>query len=135
MNLLLDTYVVIWFITEDDRLPSKIKFLIEDTQNACFVSIASLWEMGIKFSLGKLELKVGLKKIIELIEQSGLTILPISTTHIIANTKLDFHHRDPFDRLIIAQAKCEVLTVISKDKEFKTYDIDLIWDNKKSPKK
>ena len=127
MNLLLDTHAVIWFITEDDQLPINIKESIEDAANTCFVSIASLWEMGIKYSLGKLDLKADLKNIFELIDQSGLTILPITPTHILANTTLDFHHRDPFDRLIIAQAKSEALTLISKDGEFKDYDIKLLW--------
>jgi len=110
MNLLLDTHAVIWFITEDDQLPVEIKELIEDTTNTCLVSIASLWEMGIKYALGKLDVKADLKKIFELIVQSGLTILPITITHILTNTTLSFHHRDPFDRLIIAQAKSEGLT-------------------------
>ncbi|MEK6480577.1 type II toxin-antitoxin system VapC family toxin [Catalinimonas sp. 4WD22] len=127
MNLLVDTHAVIWFITEDDQLPINVKKLIEDATNTCFVSIASLWEMGIKYSLGKLDLKADLKRIFELIDQSGLTILPITPTHILTNSSLNFHHRDPFDRLIIAQAKSEGLTLISKDDEFKDYNINLIW--------
>ncbi len=127
MNLLLDTHTAIWFITEDKTLPTNVKALIEDATNTCFVSIASLWEMGIKYSLGKLDLKADLKRIFELIDQSGLTILPITANHILTNTTLDFHHRDPFDRLIIAQARSEGLTVMSKDGVFKDYNIDLIW--------
>jgi len=127
MNLLIDTHVVIWFITEDDQLPDNVRELIEDAGNTCFVSIASLWEMGIKYSLGKLDLKADLKKVFELIDQSGLTILPITTTHILTNSVLDFHHRDPFDRLIIAQAKSEGLTLVSKDREFEDYNINLTW--------
>ena len=129
MNLLLDTHTAIWFITEDKTLPANVKALIEDATNTCFVSVASLWEMGIKYSLGKLDLKTDLKRIFELIDQSGLTILPITTNHILINTTLEFHHRDPFDRLIIAQAKSEGLTVASKDGVFKDYNIDLIWKN------
>jgi PIN domain nuclease of toxin-antitoxin system len=128
MNLLVDTHAIIWFITEDDQLPIRIKALIEDPSNTCFASIASLWEMGIKHSLGKLDLKADLKKIFELIDQTGLIILPITTTHILTNITLDFYHRDPFDRLLIAQAKSEGLTLISKDGEFKDYNINLIWN-------
>lgn len=128
MNVLLDTHAVIWFITEDDNLPIRTKGLIEDTTNTCFVSIASLWELGIKYSLGKLDLKTDIKKIFELIDQSGLTLLPITASHILANTILPFHHRDPFDRLIIAQAKSEGLKLISKDGQFDGYDIDMIWN-------
>jgi PIN domain nuclease of toxin-antitoxin system len=128
MKLLIDTHVAIWFITEDKQLPKKVKTLIEDSTNECFVSIASLWEMGIKYSLGKLDLKADLKKIFELIDQSGLTLMPITTTHILTNSVLDFHHRDPFDRLIIAQAKSEGFTLVSKDEMFKDYNINWIWN-------
>ena len=127
MNLLLDTHTTIWFITGDKTLPAHLKELIEDGANTCFVSIASHWEMGIKHSLGKLDLKVDLRRIFELIDQSGLTILPITTNHILTNTTLEFHHRDPFDRLMIAQAKSEGLTVVSRDGIFKDYNIELIW--------
>ena len=127
MNLLLDTHTTIWFITEDETLPVHLKELIEDGANTCFVSVASLWEMGIKYSLGKLDLTVDLKRIFELINQSGLTILPITTNHILTNTTLEFHHRDPFDRLIIAQAKSEGLTIASRDGRFKEYNVELIW--------
>lgn len=105
----------------------SIKELIEDSTNTCLVSIVSLWEMGIKYSLGKLDLKADLKRIFELVDQSGLTILPITPTHILTNSALNFHHRDPFDRLMIAQAKSERLSLISKDGEFEDYNINLIW--------
>lgn len=127
MNFLLDTHTLIWFITDDDELPINIKEKIENSSNLCFVSIASMWELGIKYSLGKLKLKVDLKKIFELIDQSGLVILPIMLKHILTNVSLDFYHRDPFDRIIIAQAKSDDLTLLSKDQEFKHYDIDLFW--------
>jgi PIN domain nuclease of toxin-antitoxin system len=83
--------------------------------------------MGIKYSLGKLNLKKDLKTIFELIIQSGFTLLPITSTHILTNTNLQFNHRDPFDRLIIAQAKCEDVTLISKDTIFKAYNVSLLW--------
>lgn len=127
MNLLLDTHAVIWFITEDEQLPRKSKLLIEDKGNACFVSIASLWEMGIKHSLGKLDLKEDIQIIFDLIDQSELILLPITTTHILTSTFLPFQHRDPFDRLLIAQAKTEGLTIIIKDNAFKHYEASLIW--------
>lgn len=127
MNLILDTHTAIWFITDDDKLPPFSKQTIQDTQNTCYVSIATFWEMGIKYSLGKLELNAGLNKIFELFFESGLLLLPITPDHILTNTTLPFHHRDPFDRLIIAQAKREGFTIISKDQEFKKYKINLVW--------
>ena len=127
MELLVDTHAVIWFITNDSNLPKKIKAIIEDSGNRCVVSIASLWEIGIKHSLGRLELKSDLEKIFEIVEQSGFGILPITPEHILASTKLDLHHRDPFDRIIIAQAIMEKLTIISKDAQFKSYPVKVIW--------
>lgn len=84
--------------------------------------------MGIKHSLGKLKLKAELKRIFELFFESGLILLPITPDHILTNALLQFYHRDPFDRLIIAQAKREGYSIISKDREFENYDVNLIWD-------
>lgn len=128
MNLLLDTHTAIWFITDDNQLPATSKQLIENRQNNCFISVATLWEMGIKHSLGKLKLKAELKKIFELFFESGFILLPITPDHILANVSLPFHQRDPFDRLIIAQAKREGCSVISKDREFEPYNVNLIWN-------
>lgn len=122
------TYDPALYITEDDKLPNPVKIKIEDINSACFVSIASLWEIGIKYSLGKLDLNTDLKRIFELIDESGFKILPITPKHILTNAALEFHHRDPFDRLILAQAKSEGLSLISKDKIFEEYNINLIWD-------
>ena len=83
--------------------------------------------MGIKHSLGKLKLKAELKKIFELFFESGLSLMPITPNHILTNALLPFYHRDPFDRLIIAQAKREGYSVISKDHEFEKYEVNLIW--------
>lgn len=126
MNLILDTHIAIWFVADSDQLPKSAKQHIENPANHCFISIATLWEMGIKHSLGKLKLKTELKKIFELFSDSGFILLPITPEHILTNTSLPFYHRDPFDRLIIAQAKREDFTLISKDREFENYDINLI---------
>ena len=83
--------------------------------------------MGIKYSLKKLELKTDLQHTFRIIEETGFTILPITPEHIAVNAQLKFHHRDPFDRIIIAQAIHEELTIISKDRHFKQYDVELIW--------
>jgi PIN domain nuclease of toxin-antitoxin system len=130
MQIILDTHAAIWFTTDDDELPSFSKKAIENPQNNCFVSIATLWEMGIKYSLEKLELKAELEKIFELFFESGFLLLPITPDHILTNTTPPFHHRDPFDRLIIAQAKREGYTVISKDAKFEHSDVNLMWSSK-----
>ncbi len=128
MNLLIDTHAIIWFITDDKKLPSKTKQLIEDRKNNCFISLATFWEIAIKYSIGRLDLNADLEKIFQIIEDTGFEILPISTTHILENATLEFHHQDPFDRLIIAQALIENLTVVSKDNQFKKYKVELIWN-------
>jgi len=128
MKLLLDTHAAIWFVIDSKFLPGHSKNLIQNPDNECYVSTATLWEMGIKHSLGKLKLKAELKKIFELFFESGLILMPITPDHILTNASLPFHHRDPFDRLIIAQAKREGYSIISKDQEFINYDINVIWN-------
>ena len=128
MRLLIDTRAVIWFITDDSQLPTYTKNLIKSAENIRFVSIASLWEIAIKFSLGKLELGTTLENMFELIEKSGFDILQATPEHILANAKLPFYHGDPFDRLMIAQAQVNDLTLVSKDDKFDLYDMKLVWN-------
>lgn len=126
MKLILDTHIAIWFITDDEKLGPETKALIEDADNVIFLSLVSLWEIGIKYSLGKLELKTDLNCLFELFSESGFRFLPIMPEHILTNATLSFHHKDPFDRLIIAQAKREGYSLISADELFERYQINLI---------
>lgn len=126
MNLLLDTHIVIWFISNDSKLSKKVKNLIEDSNNKCFVSIATYWEISIKYALGRLNLNSSIEKIFNIIEESGFEILPITLNHILQLSKLEHHHNDPFDRLIISQSITENLQVISNDNYFPAYKIQLI---------
>jgi PIN domain nuclease of toxin-antitoxin system len=103
--------------------------IISNPDNKCYVSIATFWEIAIKTSLGRLDLKADLSKIFQIIEDSGFDILPITVPHIITNSILPFHHQDPFDRIIISQAIVEDLTVISKDNQFSKYNINIVWDS------
>lgn len=128
MNLLIDTHAVIWFITEDSKLPLKTKKIIENTENNCFVSIATYWEIAIKHSLGRLNLDTELENIFRIIEKTGFEILPITTNQILINAGLPHHHQDPFDRIIVAQAIHDDLKIVSKDGQFKKYQVSLIWD-------
>lgn len=128
MELLLDTHALIWFITEDSNLPTNTKRIIEDIENNCYVSVATFWEIAIKHSLGRLNLGTNLGNLFQLIVSSGFTILPITLNHILENSGLPFHHNDPFDRIIIAQAVYEDLKIISKDGQFENYKVSLIWD-------
>ncbi len=127
MNLLIDTHALIWFITDNQRLPNETKSIIENNKNKCYVSIATFWEIGIKNSIGRLELNTDLKTIFQIIDETGFEILPITTNHILINADLDFHHQDPFDRIIIAQSLSENMTIITKDHQFQNYDMPIIW--------
>lgn len=127
MNLLLDTHALIWFITLDKNLPAKTKSIIENTDNRCWVSIASLWEIGIKHSLGKLNVEIGLSELFKIIEQSGFEILTVTPQHTLVVASLNFHHRDPFDRMLVSQAISDKLTIVTKDSILKQYAVKTLW--------
>ena len=129
MNLLLDTHVVIWFITDDKKLPRQLDEQIKNENNKCFVSVASLWELGVKYSLNRLDIKSSLREIFQIIENSGFDILPVIPEHIITNSTLYFHHRDPFDRIIIAQGIEEGIAILTKDIKFSLYEVNTVWDD------
>jgi PIN domain nuclease of toxin-antitoxin system len=128
MNVIIDTHAFIWFINGDSKLPNSSIKLIKDGGNKCFLSKASLWEIAIKVSLKKLELASDFLSLNDLITSNNLEILPISFNHLLTLSSLPFYHRDPFDRLIISQAKFENLTIISKDKYFALYPVKTLWD-------
>jgi PIN domain nuclease of toxin-antitoxin system len=128
MKLLLDTHTFIWFINGDKSLPAKTKKTIANLENSCFISIASIWEIAIKLSLKKLKLKSGFDKIAEFINENDIEILPVSFNHLQQLMELEFHHRGPFDRIIIAQSITEQLTVLTKDDNFKLYPVKIMWN-------
>jgi len=101
--------------------------LIEDIDNPCYVSVASIWEIAIKLSLGKLELKNPFDKLSALMWENSIDLLPIRFEHTQELIAMPYHHKDPFDRLIIAQAKIEKMSIVSKDINFKYYDVQQIW--------
>jgi PIN domain nuclease of toxin-antitoxin system len=127
MDLLLDTHTIIWFLNGDDNLSLEAKAVIEDVNNTKIVSIASIWEIGIKISLGKFQFPKGFKQFVEMIEANGFEILPISFEHAMIVSTLEFIHRDPFDRLLIAQCKYDDLTIVTKDENIKKYSVQTIW--------
>jgi PIN domain nuclease of toxin-antitoxin system len=125
-NLLIDTQSFIWFAENDPKLPSTIRNVMEDEQYNLFISIASLWEIVIKSSLGKLHLKKDIPEIINGITQSGFSILQIIPQHLITLHSLEYIHRDPFDRIIISQAIAENMQLVSSDEIFGKYQVNLI---------
>ncbi len=122
MNILIDTHVLLWHLTDNPKLTKEKSAIIENPENRIFFSIASLWEIGIKKSIGKLDII----KPINILVPNEITILDLKITHIEKVIRLDFFHRDPFDRIIIAQAFVENLFIMTDDDNFKHYGIDLI---------
>lgn len=128
MRVLLDTNSFLWFISGSDRLSIDAKNFIADMQNQLVLSAASLWEIAIKISLGKLDLLQPYGQLIsQQLEENDIAVLPLEIGHLNKVIDLPFHHRDPFDRLIIAQALAEEIPVISSDAVFSQYAVKLIW--------
>lgn len=127
MQYLLDTHALIWFLEDGPQLTPKVRSEIIDIHNRCFISIASIWEIAIKASLNKLQLKSDFHKIREFLSDTEIEILPIEFDHLQKLLSLDYHHRDPFDRLIIAQAITENLTILSRDEHFRSYTNNVLW--------
>jgi PIN domain nuclease of toxin-antitoxin system len=123
LNLLLDTHVLLWWLAGSDEIAEPAATAIADPGNLVAVSAASLWEIGIKRSLGTLRVDGDL---LEAVVSSGFEPLPISLDHADAAGQLPHHHRDPFDRMLVAQAQSERLTVVTRDLAFAGYEIPLL---------
>ena len=128
MSYLLDTHVFIWLDVSPKKLSERASEIITDPDNSLFLSLTSVWEMQIKMRLGKLELKRPLKEtILQQRNENRVVILQIELSHILAMDELPFHHKDPFDRLLIAQAQQESLTFLSDDAVIRKYDVRFEW--------
>ncbi|MDR0814911.1 MAG: type II toxin-antitoxin system VapC family toxin [Bacteroidales bacterium] len=127
MRLLIDTQSFIWFSEDDKRLPTAVRTMMDDNTNSLVISIASFWEITIKMSLGKLILSENIETMINMAVNNGFEILPIKPTHLISLSALDLFHKDPFDRIIIAQAITENMSTISSDNIFSSYPVNNIW--------
>ncbi len=127
MEVLLDTHTLIWYLFGDEKLSLNSKNIIENDANRKLVSIVSVWEIAIKISIKKFEFSKGLRFLVEAIENNNFEILPIKIEHTITVASLPFHHRDPFDRILIAQCEAENLTIATKDEHFKLYDVKTVW--------
>lgn len=127
MNLLLDTHIFIWWEIEKHKLSAARLAMLKDTDNALYLSLASLWELQLKIMLGKFKFPKPLAGIIRDQQTvNDLQILSITAEHIYQLENLPFHHKDPFDRLLIAQAVTEDFTLVSDDPTFSAYSVKLI---------
>jgi len=128
MRLLLDTHSFLWFINGSPQISTSARTLIEDASNQPFLSVASLWEMAIKVSIGKLSLGQPFETLIpQQLSLNGIALLGITISHTAVVTKLPFHHRDPFDQLLIAQAMVEQIPIVSGDTAFDMYTVTRLW--------
>lgn len=128
MKLLLDTHAFLWFVLDDPKLSSPARDAIASESNEILVSPASYWEIAIKISLGKYRLSTTFEQFWDTgIGHNDMTVLPIEVRHTARLIDMPFHHRDPFDRLVIAQALAEHLHLISADPRFDLYGVARIW--------
>jgi PIN domain nuclease of toxin-antitoxin system len=123
MRCLVDTHALLWALGEPSALSSTAREALSDPANVVVVSSASLWECAIKMSLGKLDLP---EDFFDSIPELGYEVLPVRIPHLNVYRTLPMHHRDPFDRMLVAQAKAEALTLISRDTVTAKYDIEIL---------
>lgn len=126
MNLLLDTHAFLWFVTGDRRLGSARRRL-EHPDAILHLSAATIWEMAIKSSLGRLKLPVPLDRYVAEKVEEGYRVLPVVGAHAAAVEGMPFHHRDPFDRLLAAQAVAERMPIVTRDRVFRKYGVEVVW--------
>ena len=127
MDILLDTHALWWFLNGSDKMPDTVKEAILNPENTIYVSIASVWEAAIKMSIGKLRFDGGVDGFLEAIENEDFLLLDITPKHIKMVKDLPFIHRDPFDRMLVAQAIVEELYIMTIDSNMVKYDIDTFW--------
>lgn len=121
MRLLLDTHVLLWWLDQDPALDDETKKLIRDTPDV-YISVATTWELAIKQKIGKL---MAPDDLLERVESAGFTHLAISFLHAVTAGRLPLIHRDPFARMLVAQARCEGLTLVTHDADIQKYEVDI----------
>jgi len=128
MRVLIDTHVFIWWTSDVKKLSSRVCDLLLDPSTEAILSMVSIWEMQIKLSLGKLQFRTALSELVDdEINRNRIELLPLSLSHIYALSNLPHHHRDPFDRILIAQSMDEDLQILSIDEKFDAYGVKHLW--------
>ncbi|MCA6501237.1 MAG: type II toxin-antitoxin system VapC family toxin [Pseudanabaena sp. M135S2SP2A07QC] len=128
MRVLIDTHVFIWWTSDVKKLSSRVHDLLLDPSTEAILSMVSIWEMQIKLSLGKLQFRTALSELVDNeINRNRIELLSLSLSHIYALSNLPHHHRDPFDRILIAQSMDEDLQILSIDEKFDAYGVKHLW--------
>ena len=128
MNLLLDTHTFLWWIADAPQLSERVRDIIADGHNKLYWSAASSWEIAIKYALGRLTLSEAPEEfILAELARNRIESLPINDFHALRAGQLPHHHRDPFDRMLIAQAQIESLSLLSNDPKCRLYELAMIW--------
>jgi PIN domain nuclease of toxin-antitoxin system len=130
MNFLLDTHTFLWFAVASlgHNLPQATRDMLEEKSNQLYLSVASPWEVAIKISIGKMNLPQPIRQIVQTeVSTNGLNLLDIKLAHLDEVERLPFHHKDPFDRLLIAQSLTESFSIVSIDAAFDAYGVKRIW--------
>ena len=126
MRLLLDTHIALWALLDDPRLPERAREWIADESNAIHVSAASVWEISIKHALARGDMPLSGESALRWFRRAGYTLLDIKAEHAAAVEKLPPHHADPFDRMLVAQAQLEDLTLVTRDPALQAYDVPIL---------
>ena len=128
MKLLLDTHIALWWLNEHEKLPFQVKDMLLNNEHARYISMASAWEIAIKVSTGRLAgLSGGVSAFLGKINQMPISVLSITSRHLEIVETLPFIHRDPFDRLLVATAKADGMTILTADENIKKYDVPSAW--------
>jgi PIN domain nuclease of toxin-antitoxin system len=128
MKLLLDTHTALWWVNEHEKLSSRAKTMLMDDSHMLYISVASVWEIAIKVSIGKLVgLNGSVKAFLKKVEEMPVELLPIEPRHIELVETLPFIHRDPFDRLLVAAAKTDEMIILTADDNIHQYDVQTEW--------
>lgn len=127
MNLLLDTHIALWAIADNPKLPSKARELISNPRNTIWISAASLWEITTKHSLGRGDMPVTGREALAYFEQAGYRLLAVEPEHVISVSDLPHYHADPFDRLLVAQARQVPMHLLTHDAQILRYGESVIW--------
>jgi len=127
MEYLLDTHAFLWFIDGSIELSPQAKKIIQNTDNNIYLSIGSLWEIAIKIKIGKLSIDMSFNELKKESDKNDIRLLPVQYEDILVLTSLELYHKDPFDRIIIAQAIQHNLTIITKDSNFSDYPVKVVW--------